>query len=430
MIHTENTVVVVGLGYIGLPTALLLANSGWRVIGVDSNIERVKSIQDGFLYIQEPELGAYFATLHNTSNFCVTTTLGAMTTAQYYIIAVPTPCRDNRADLTYVWQVVDVLVALLKKGDTLILESTVPIGTTQKISEYIYKKTCYNQDEIHVAYSPERVMPGKIVQELRSNNRVIGGVTRVAAQKALEIYSSFVLGELTCVTSQMAEAVKLVENSYRDVMLACTYQVASLAQKASLNEYELIELANKHPRVNLLRPTAGVGGHCIAVDPWFLIEAFPQETQLFKAAREINNQRPQEIIKRVMQEVAHWRRKNKKIPRILIAGITYKADSDDTRESPALYIAKELVQMLEKITICEPNLPLTAIQEQMPLCAVIGIEHVVNTNFDIVLFLVPHKSFFELSLEMQWHVLDFCGILHQKERDNHYETTLFREKRS
>lgn len=429
MIYSNKKVVVIGLGYIGLPTALLLANKQWHVIGIDSNPMRVYDLQQGRLYIKEPQLEYYFINAQKNNNFSAKNALCSESCSDFYIIAVPTPCRDNKADLTFVWQAIETIIPVLKINDTIIIESTIPVGTTQKVSEYIYKAVGYTSDQLHVAHSPERVMPGNIVHELCHNDRVIGGVTVVASQKAAELYSTFVLGQLTIVESRMAEAVKLVENSYRDVMLACTYQVAAIAQKANLNEYELIALANKHPRVNLLQPTAGVGGHCIAIDPWFLIESFPEETILLKTARVINNQRPLELLKRIKKTIMTWQENNKILPQILIAGITYKADSDDVRESPALFIAKTLAAAFNTITICEPNLAFEQIHEQLPTCAVISVQNISTIPSDIVLFLVPHTELRAIELQPQWHVLDFCGILHQKERDHHHETTLFREKR-
>ncbi len=408
-------VCVVGLGYIGLPTAIIAAEAGFQVVGFDVDSERVARINNGDPVIKEPETYEKLQFVLGTDYFKATDTFMP---ADTYVIAVPTPIKnDKTADLSFVYQAVDQIATHLKKDDLLIVESTIPVGSTRAIAQYLQEKTGLSyQNDFHVAYCPERVLPGNIFYELQSNDRVIGGLTKVAAEQAQFFYSQFIAGCCYITDDQTAEMVKLVENSSRDVQLAFAHQIASMAQSKGINPYTLIELANKHPRVKILQPTCGVGGHCIAVDPWFLVESFPNSSALIKAAREVNDAKPVEIIDKIRASVLEWRTKNdNKICNVLLCGISYKPNVDDLRESPAMQIAQELVgDTSMQAFVADPLIEPKKMAQLFDLRAVTNVEGMEKAH--IIVFLVKHDRFKILDKKVLLNktVLDFCGVLQSK----------------
>lgn len=405
---------VIGLGYIGLPTALLIAEQGYQVTGFDIDAQRVNLINSGKQVFQEPQAREKLSSVINKGNFSATTTI---TSADIFIIAVPTPHINGSADLSSVWKAVDSLCLVIKSGNLIILESTVPVGTTQKIAQYIEKKTGLNVGtEIFVAYSPERVLPGRIFHELVHNARIVGGVDELSTNKAAQLYKKFVKGVIHTTTASTAELVKLIENSSRDVAIAFAHQVAAIAESINLDPYEVIRLANQHPRVSILQPTCGVGGHCIAVDPWFLIEAFPEHTTLLHTAREINNKRPEQVLSIIKAKINSWRSVNKRTPILLTLGLTYKPNVDDIRESPALIITRELATWKNSdLFVCDPYITKEKLEEPVA-SRLVSINSVKEKKIipDIVILLVGHDCFALLvdSFESK-AVLDFCGILQE-----------------
>jgi UDP-N-acetyl-D-mannosaminuronic acid dehydrogenase len=405
-------VCVVGLGYIGLPTSIIAAEHGLNVIGFDIDHRRVERINNYDPVIQEPEIAEKLLSVLDKGTFQASTTI---VPADYFIIAVPTPFTDDKkADLSYVFSAADHVAAVLKKGDTVILESTVPVKTTEKLAQYLETKTLLKAGEdFFVAHCPERVLPGNIFKELVHNARIIGGINPRSVAHAKELYKHFVQGSLYLTDANTAEMVKLVENSSRDVAIAFANQVASMAYAIGLNPNEVIELANKHPRVNILRPGCGVGGHCIAVDPWFLVETFPQQTGLLKMAREVNDAKPYEVLAQIKKEVIAFNRTHTQPCRVLALGLTYKADVDDLRESPALFIAEQLSSWQDiSLTVCEPNVTVDVLEkvgfEERLVQFAPGIEQA-----DIIVTLVAHSAFKTLRMYAKnKKVIDISGLLH------------------
>lgn len=404
-----RTVCVLGLGYIGLPTSIILAEAGYAVIGVDVDAAKVAAINSGDAVIKEPELFEKLQIVLSQHCFSATT---IVPTADYFIVAVPTPFKEQKqADLTYVYAAIESIIPVLKKGDVIVIESTIPVGTTEAVATFITQKTgLIAGADYAIAHCPERVLPGNIFHELTHNARIIGGLDHTSMEKAKALYASFVTGELYLTDAKTAELIKLIENSSRDVQIAFAHQVASMAHAIGLNPYEVIELANKHPRVQILSPSSGVGGHCIAVDPWFLVESFPHCSALIKCAREVNDLRPQQIIEQIKDAVEVWRAVNQRQPVLALCGMTYKPDVDDLRESPALLIAEALAAY--QPIICEPHI-LGEIQATLFERPVAKITEVVE-QADIIVFLVAHKRFKIIDAVALQHkkVLDFCGILH------------------
>jgi len=343
--------------------------------------------------------------------------------AECFLIAVPTPFEetktkkeDKKADLTYVFSAAEKVATVLFPGNLVILESTVPVGTTAKLAKILEEKSGLKVGiDFFVAYCPERVLPGRIFQELIINDRVIGGLCQRSAELAREFYSKFVKGHLTLADDKTAEMVKLVENSSRDVQIAFANQLDAMCQKIGINPYRVIELANKHPRVNILNPGCGVGGHCIAVDPWFLIETFPKDSELLKTTRKINDNKPNQVIKDVLKKIDAIKENGISKPKLLVLGLTFKADVDDMRESPALKIAQELKKKksLLELAVCEPNVISDSLRE-MGFANIKGLFEGVAWA-DLVLILVKHKEFYsikELDLKDK-DIVDYCGLLHE-----------------
>jgi UDP-N-acetylglucosamine 2-epimerase len=424
--ETMKKICILGLGYIGLPTAIVAAESGLDVIGCDIDEQRVLKINQGDPVIQEPELFEKLQVIRNAGNFKATTSIES---ADYFIIAVPTPFKEDKlADVSAVFDAARMITAQLKKGDTVILESTVPVGTTEKLAEFMQDKTGLSAGiDFYVAHCPERVLPGKIFHELVHNARIIGGINKVSVEKAKLLYKAFVQGELYLTDATTAEMVKLVENSSRDTQIAFAHQVASMAYSVGLNPYEVIELANKHPRVNILQPTCGVGGHCIAVDPWFLVESFPQETALLKAARVVNDNKPFEVLGFIHQAIAFWQSQHQgKKCKVTLLGLTYKPDVDDMRESPAYFIATKMQELKDvDLMVCEPHVSKEKLGRTFGSRAVSVHDGVAGA--DVVVYLVAHTRFktVDEKLLVGKKILDFCGIMHEAKAPSSEQEIMF-----
>lgn len=406
-------VAVLGLGYIGLPTSLIMAQAGLEVVGIDIDQARVDAINAGDPVIQEPETFEKLQIVRGSGMFRASTKLES---ADYFIIAVPTPfLQDKKADLSYVFAAADSIASVVQPGNTVVLESTVPVGTTKALAERIEQRTGFKPGvDFFVAHCPERVLPGKIFYELVNNARIVGGIDQQSMRAAQELYEQFVESSLYLTDATTAEMVKLVENSSRDVEIAFAHQVAAMAAAVGLNPYEVIELANKHPRVNILQPSCGVGGHCIAVDPWFLVETFPQESRLLEMAREVNDARPHEVVKKIRGAVVEWQKKHTRKPVVLTLGLTYKPNVDDLRESPALAIAQLLSgdPSLE-LLVAEPHVNKKKL-EQLLGERIVSLQDGVM-RADIIVYLVAHNRFKVLDEKLLAgkYVFDFCGIRHE-----------------
>ncbi len=394
---------MIGLGYIGLPTAALIANNKINVHGVDINPDVVETINKGKIHIVEPSLDLAVATAVKDGFLMAATTA---VQAETYLIVVPTPFKaKNEPDISFVKSATKSIIPLLKEGDLYIIESTSPIGTTEKMMELIYSERPDLQNKIYIAYCPERVLPGNVMYELVHNDRVIGGVNEISTRKAVEFYSKFVKGELHPTNARTAEMCKLTENSSRDVQIAFANELSLICDKANINVWDLINLANKHPRVNILQPGCGVGGHCIAVDPYFIVAEYPLESQIIAKAREINNYKSFWCAEKVKSAKLEFQLNHGKKAKIAIMGLAFKPNIDDLRESPAKYIAQKILQDShdDVCFIVEPNIEshnvfkLTSHQEALE-------------QSDIVVFLVAHNEFKNLKIDSSKVVLDFCGV--------------------
>jgi len=336
----KPSVVMVGLGYIGLPTAALIASRGLHVTGVDVHQHVVDTINKGQIHIVEPDLDGLVHHVVHKSFLKATLT---PETADVYLIAVPTPFKDNYVpDVSYVLAAVSKITPTLEKGALVILESTSPVGTTRLIEKQIYKDRPELEGHIFIAYCPERVLTGNILYELKHNDRAIGGINKISTQKAIDFYKYFVVGTLHPTNAKTAEMVKLVENASRDNQIAFANELSIICDKAGINVWDMIALANKHPRVNILNPGTGVGGHCIAVDPWFIVSEFPEESGLIKKSRETNNYKTQWVLEKIKNKALGFKVENSRDAVIACMGLAFKPDIDDLRESPALLVAQSL----------------------------------------------------------------------------------------
>lgn len=371
-----NKVCVLGLGYIGLPTAGVLATHGFKVIGVDVNERVVAKVQRGEPHIKEPGLRTLVEAAVKSGNLTPRT---EPEEADVFIIAVPTPVtNDKRADLSFVKAAAESVVSVLRNGNLVVLESTCPPGTTRDVLIPILARSGLKVgEEIYLAHCPERVLPGRILKELIENDRVIGGIDRESAEKARELYSTFVEGKIYLTDATTAEMVKLVENTYRDVNIALANELAIICEKLDIDAWKVIKLANKHPRVNLHKPGPGVGGHCLPVDPWFIVEKFPEEARLMRLSREINDGQPRHVFELIAEMTQHIQ-----LPKVAILGLSYKGNVDDTRESPTW----ELLRLLEEsgyvVALHDPHVDsdkveLAILEEavQGADCAVIMADH-------------------------------------------------------
>jgi UDP-N-acetyl-D-mannosaminuronic acid dehydrogenase len=396
----KPNVVMMGLGYIGLPTAALIASKGINVLGIDINQSVVDTINDGKIHIVEPALAGLVHKVVTENNLKASTTPNE---ADVYLVAVPTPFKgDHEPDISYVQAATEKVIPFLKEGSLFIIESTSPIGTTDKMQEVIFAQRPELKGKINMAYCPERVLPGNVIYELRNNDRVIGGIDEASTKKAVEFYRHFVKGELLETNAKTAEMVKLVENSSRDVQIAFANELSMISDKAGINVWELIRLANHHPRVNILQPGTGVGGHCIAVDPWFIVSDYPEEAKIIRSAREINNYKTEWVIEKVKNSALQFELDNGRKAKIALMGLAFKPNIDDLRESPALYVATAI--SLEKkfdLMMVEPNV------EEYKGFDLVDYKQAVK-DADITVFLVAHNEF--LDLEAGENELDFCGV--------------------
>jgi UDP-N-acetyl-D-mannosaminuronic acid dehydrogenase len=395
-------IVFMGLGYIGLPTATMVAEKGLNVLGVDINERIVDTINKGNIHIVEPGLETLVRKAVQNGNLRASTKPEA---GDVFLIVVPTPFKGNHEpDITYVESATRAVLPFLKEGNLFIIESTSPIGTTEKMQQLIYTERPELKDKIHIAYCPERVLPGNLLYELEYNDRVIGGVDEVSTVKAMEFYALFVKGQLHKTNARTAEMCKLTENSSRDVQIAFANELSLICDKAGINVWELIELANKHPRVNILQPGCGVGGHCIAVDPYFLTSDFPVESQLIAKSRELNNYKSFWCAEKIKNTILEYEMKHAVKPVIAIMGLAFKPNIDDLRESPAKYITQKVMQSEpENLLIVEPNI------KEHPVFKLTDYS-VAYERADIVAFLVAHKEFKALEWRSDKVILDFCGI--------------------
>lgn len=406
----DMTICVVGLGYIGLPTAALLATSGYHVVGVDLNPSVVETINQGRIHIVEPDLDAYVRSA---------VTAGRLQAflrpqpADVYMICVPTPFHESgdvpQPNIDYVMAAARSVAPLVKAGDLVILESTSPVGTTKQMGE-ILQAAGLDLAMVSVAYCPERVLPGKIMVELVQNDRVVGGLTPEATHAVSTFYRTFVRGDVLETDAATAEMCKLVENSYRDVNIAFANELSLLCANAGIDVWKLIALANRHPRVNILQPGTGVGGHCIAVDPWFIVARDPANAQVIRTAREVNNRKTRWVVEQIADEARHQVRADGRPIRIACLGLAFKPDIDDLRESPALQVVEALKSQGWDLICVEPNieshpsLPLAILDAALTVC-------------DMVAVLVKHREFTAsdrlrtIACSREIPVLDFCGAL-------------------
>lgn len=400
----QPEVVMIGLGYIGLPTAALIASNKVNVHGVDINQKVVDTINRGEIHIVEPELDTAVASAVKDGYLKAATTA---VEANNYLIVVPTPFKGkNEPDISFVEAATRGILPLLKAGDLYIIESTSPVGTTEKMMDLIYRERPELKDKLHIAYCPERVLPGNVMHELVHNDRVIGGVDEASTQKALDFYSNYVKGELHPTNARTAEMCKLVENSSRDVQIAFANELSLICDKAGINVWELIDLANKHPRVNILQPGCGVGGHCIAVDPYFIVSDYPLESKIIGTAREINNYKSFWCAEKIQNAKLQFELEHGRKPKTAIMGLAFKPNIDDLRESPAKYIAQKVLQNSnnEIHFIVEPNI------EEHNVFKLTNYKTAV-AEADIVALLVAHDEFKILDISSNKVILDFCGII-------------------
>mgnify|MGYP002528720533 FL=1 len=391
-----------GLGYIGLPTAIIAAKHGIQITGVDINPHVVEMTNAGHLHIIEPGMEEMLQEVVKVGMLKASVTPEV---SDAYFIVVPTPFKQNhRADITYVESATRSVIPFLKKGDLFVIESTSPVFTTERMAEVIYKERPELKDKLYIAYCPERVLPGNTLYELVHNDRVIGGINPESTGKAIEFYSAFVKGTLHRTNARTAEMCKLTENSSRDSQIAFANELSMICDKAGVNVWELIELANKHPRVNILQPGCGVGGHCIAVDPWFIVSDYPEQAQLIKRARETNDYKADWCANKVMEACQAFVEKNDREPVVACMGLAFKPNIDDLRESPAKYIASRIIsESRADVLIVEPNITshpsfhLTDYRE-------------AYAKADIVVWLVRHASFVEMPRAKDKLELDFCGV--------------------
>lgn len=392
-----------GLGYIGLPTAIIAAKHGIDIVGVDINPNVVEQTNAGHLHILEPSMEEMLQEVVKTGKLKASATPEV---SDAYFMVVPTPFKDNHEpDVSYVEAATRSVIPFLKAGDLYVIESTSPIGTTEKMAEIIFSERPDLKNKLYIAYCPERVLPGNIIYELVHNDRVIGGLNRESTEKAIGFYSRFVQGTLHKTNARTAEMCKLTENSSRDVQIAFANELSFICDKAGINVWELINLANKHPRVNILQPGCGVGGHCIAVDPYFITADFPELSKLISGAREINNYKAFWCAEKVKNVMLEFELKHNRKPYVALMGLAFKPNIDDLRESPAKYIVSKVMQSCNNanIMVVEPNVT----------------EHKVFklTDYrqaydkaDIVAFLTAHEPFKTLPWREDKVILDFCGV--------------------
>jgi UDP-N-acetyl-D-mannosaminuronic acid dehydrogenase len=402
-----KTVSVIGLGYIGLPTAALLASNGYQVVGMDVSAHAVTTINQGKIHIVEPDLDAFVRSAVAAGR------LQAFSEPQpgdVYMICVPTPFHEGgeipQPNIDYVLTATRSIAPFVKAGDLVILESTSPVGTTEQM-QAVLREAGVDIDAVHMAYCPERVLPGKIMTELVENDRIVGGLTPVATQAVAEFYRSFVRGAVLETDAKTAEMCKLTENSFRDVNIAFANELSLICDKEGINVWDLIQLANRHPRVNILQPGTGVGGHCIAVDPWFIVARDEANARLIRTAREVNNRKTEWVIDKIKLAAADANARTGQKPKIACLGLSFKPDIDDLRESPALEVAESLIIQGYDVIAVEPNI------ESHVVLPLLGLTTAV-AQADVIAVLVKHREFMQPAHQQQLRelrALDFCGAL-------------------
>ncbi|WP_265529477.1 UDP-N-acetyl-D-mannosamine dehydrogenase [Sphingomicrobium marinum] len=405
-----KTVSVIGLGYIGLPTAAMFASRKVKVIGVDVNEETVATINEGRVHIVEPDLDIVVHSVVESGHLVATTTPQP---ADAFLVAVPTPFKgDHEPDLGFIEKASKAIAPVLKTGDLVVLESTSPVGATEQMAAWLaearsdlsFPQDAGEKSDIRIAHCPERVLPGKVMQELIHNDRVIGGMTPRCSKEAAALYKIFVTGDCVITNARTAEMAKLTENSFRDVNIAFANELSVICDKLDIDVWELIALANRHPRVNILQPGPGVGGHCIAVDPWFIVSRTPEEARLIRTAREVNDDKPAWVLDKVDAAVAETKKSSAEVS-IAIYGLAFKADIDDLRESPALLIARQLAKKYSSLRVFEPHIDsLPDGLEDAKLVDAAGA-----AQADIHLVLVDHQAIKKLHFD--GIVIDTRGVV-------------------
>lgn len=392
-----------GLGYIGLPTAIIAAKHGVEILGVDINPKVVEMTNQGKLHIVEPGMEEMLQEVVKNGQLRASTTPEE---SDAYFMVVPTPFKgDHEPDISYVESATRMVVPFLKEGDLYVIESTSPVGTTDKMAELIFSLRPELKDKIYIAYCPERVLPGNVIYELVHNDRVIGGMNEASTKKAQEFYGQFVQGTLHPTNCKTAEMCKLTENSSRDSQIAFANELSIICDKAGINVWELITLANKHPRVNILQPGCGVGGHCIAVDPYFISSVFPKEARMIAMAREVNNYKADWCVEKVKNAMLKFELDHQRKPVVAMMGLAFKPNIDDLRESPAKYIATTVMQGCNNadILVVEPNIASHNVFKLTPYDE-------AYEKADIVVLLTAHNEFKTLQWSDDKVILDFCGI--------------------
>jgi len=398
--NQNKKICVIGLGYIGLPTAALLANRGYEVHGVDVVQSTVDTINRGEIHIVEPELDTFVQSAVHSGKLKASLTPRE---ADVFILAVPTPFHEGYVpNIDYIVSATKAIAPYVKENDIVILESTSPVGTTDKVEE-VLKEHGVDTSQLFIAHCPERVLPGQIMRELVENDRIVGGTTPEATTKTVEFYKTFVSGEVLSTDARTAEMAKLTENSFRDTNIAFANELSILCDKFDINVWELIALANRHPRVNILQPGAGVGGHCIAVDPWFIVHAGGEDAKMIRTAREVNTYKTEWAIEKIKNAALKFETKNGRKAKVACMGLAFKPDIDDLRESPALYITRKLIADGVEVLAVEPNV------KEFKEFEVINYTNAL-VKADVVTFLVAHKEFKGLNIQTD---LDFCGVLNK-----------------
>ncbi len=403
----NKKVSVIGLGYIGLPTAALLASQGYTVLGTDINRHAVDTINQGLIHIVEPDLDAFVRSAVAAGRLKASTSPQA---GDVYMVCVPTPFHEGGPiplpNVDHVLSATRSIAPLLKSGDLVILESTSPVGTTAEMAQ-VLRDAGANVDDMFIAYCPERVLPGKIMTEMVENDRVVGGLTPDATRAVADFYRTFVRGAVLETDAKTAEMCKLTENSFRDVNIAFANELSLICDKEGIDVWSLIQLANRHPRVNILQPGAGVGGHCIAVDPWFIVARDEANARLIRTAREVNNYKTEWVIEKIKLAAADANARTGRKPTIACLGLAFKPDIDDLRESPALHVARALKAQNYNVVAVEPNIDSNA---DFPL---LTTEQALE-QADVLAVLVKHRQFVAAPLQSRIRAadaLDFCGCL-------------------
>src|SRR5690554_1879634 len=424
---TFNTISMIGLGYIGLPTAAVFASRKKQVIGVDVNPKAVDTINRGEIHIVEPELDMVVNAAVKEGYLRATTTPEP---ADAFLVAVPTPFhtdengQNHQADLSYIQAAARSIAPVLKSGNLVVLESTSPVGATEQLAAWLaearpdltFPQTHGEASDIRIAHCPERVLPGHVIRELVENDRVIGGMTPRCAEVACKLYQIVVKGECIATTARTAEMAKLTENSFRDVNIAFANELSTICHELDINVWELISLANRHPRVNILTPGAGVGGHCIAVDPWFIVGASPEQAKIIRAAREVNDAKPQWVLQRVNDALAYYHQAHPQARRsdltVACLGVAFKPDIDDLRESPALGIVQQVAELGCRVQVVEPNIEALPETLQGTNVELASLDEAL-AQADVVCVLVKHKPFIKAAdaVRAKESVIDAVGLL-------------------